>query len=254
MEGSTRIPQRVLVVGGSSEIGSALARLWAARGTRAFVLTERVHGRTDELVEELAEVGASTTAVMLDALRPETIEQAIDDAWSAGDIDVAVLAMGRLEPQNAIEVEPARAREILDVNTVATVQVALEISNRLEHQQHGTLVLLTSVAGQRGRRDNYVYGASKAAVDTLAEGLQQRFAGSGIKVLVVRPGYVHSRMSSGVKPAPFAVTVDESSRRILAAVESGRDSVWIPSMLRPLFFFIRLMPRRTWAAIVSRMR
>lgn len=254
MRGSTGVPQRVLIVGGSSEIGSSLALSWLRRGTSEFVVTQREAGRADDVVGHLEDAGARVTTVDLDALVRSTISPAMDRAWAGGDVDIAVIAIGRLGDQVEMEANPSAAWDVLTVNATASIQIALEVAARMEHQQHGTLVLLSSVAGQRGRRDNYVYGASKAALDTFAEGLQQRFADSEVGVLVARPGYVHSKMSAGVKPAPFAVSVDESRDRILTALESGKGVVWIPSFLGVLFQIFRLLPRRTWAALVRRMR
>jgi decaprenylphospho-beta-D-erythro-pentofuranosid-2-ulose 2-reductase len=254
MQGSTGVPQRVLVVGGSSEIGGALARAWLRRGTKSFVITERTTGRAAELIETLSSGGADVRRVNLDVLEPATIAAAVDEIWSEGDVDVVVIAIGLLRDQEAIEEDPTQAWEVLTVNSTATIQVALEVARHFESQQHGLLVLLSSVAGQRGRRDNYVYGAGKAAVDVFAEGLQQRFATSPVRVLVVRPGYVHSNMSAGVKPAPFAVTVDRSSQEILRAVAAGKEVVWIPSLLAVFFFVFRLLPRRIWGRVVEAFR
>lgn len=244
----------MLVVGGSSEIGAALARAWLRIGTRDFVVTERSEGRAAELVADLESVGAAVDAVVLDALRPESIGATLEAAWEDGDVDVVVIAIGLLGDQTEIEADPSLSWELLTVNATSTIQVALDAARRMEAQQHGTIVLLSSVAGQRGRRDNYVYGASKAAVDTFGEGLQQRFAGTEIDVLLVRPGYVYSKMSSGVDPAPFAVTIEQSCERIMRAISQRREIVWVPPVLEALFFVFRLLPRKVWAAIVARTR
>lgn len=254
MRGATGVPQRVLIVGGSSEIGAALGRLWLKRGTRSFVLTERESGRASQLTAELTAAGAAVTVEELDAGRPETMRPAIEAAWLDGDIDVVVVAIGVLPDQLEVESDPSLSWRVLTVNATASIQIGLLAAQRLHSQQHGTLVLLSSVAGQRGRRDNYVYGASKAAVDTFAEGLQQRFAGTEIDVLVVRPGYVYSKMSAGIEPAPFAVTVSHSADQIVRAVDRRRATVWVPPVLAVFFALFRLLPRRVWATIVRRTR
>ena len=254
MRGSTGVPQRVLIVGGSSEIGSSLAAAWLRRGTRHFVVTQRAPGNTRGLVALLEDGGATVTSVSLDAHEADSIEDAMNDVWIQGDVDVAVVAIGVLGDQREIEAHPSLAWDVMTVNATATIHIALEVARRMEVQQHGSLVLLSSVAGQRGRRDNYVYGASKAALDAFAEGLQQRFADSEVNVLVVRPGYVHTKMSSGVAPAPFAVTVEESRDRIISAVEGREDVVWVPSILGAVFYVLRMLPRRVWAVIAARAR
>jgi decaprenylphospho-beta-D-erythro-pentofuranosid-2-ulose 2-reductase len=143
---------------------------------------------------------------------------------------------------------------VLTVNATASIQVALEVAKRMEGQRYGTIVLLSSVAGQRGRRDNYVYGASKAALDTFAEGLRQRLMGKGVRVFLVRPGFVVSRMTANLDPAPFAVSLEQSKNRILRGLDRGQDVVWIPSVLGLLFYVFRMLPARLWAFIVARSR
>lgn len=244
----------MLVVGGSSEIGAALARAWLRTGTRYFAVTERSEGRAAELVADLESGGATVDAVVLDALRPESIAAGLEAAWKDGDVDVVVIAIGLLGVQRDVEADPSLSWDVLTVNATSTIQLALDAARRMEAQQHGTIVLLSSVAGQRGRRDNYVYGASKAAVDTFGEGLQQRFAGTEIDVMLVRPGYVVSKMSSGVDPAPFAVTVEQSCERIIRAIAQRKEVVWVPPVLASLFFLFRLLPRKAWGSIVVRMR
>lgn len=254
MIGATGIPQRVLIVGGSSEIGGALARAWLKRGTRDFVVTERAAGAADTLVGDLVAGGARVDRVVLDALDRGVISPAIDSAWAHGDVDVVVIAIGLLGSQTEIDEDPTRVWDLLTVNATASIQIALEAVKRMGDQEYGSIVLLSSVAGQRGRSDNYVYGASKAALDTFAEGLQQRLGGSAIRVLVARPGYVFSKMSAGVDPAPFAVSVEYSRDEILRALDRGKDVIWIPSVLGVIFFGFRMLPRRLWAAIVSKTR
>jgi decaprenylphospho-beta-D-erythro-pentofuranosid-2-ulose 2-reductase len=253
MMGATGVPQRVLLVGGTSEIGRALALSWAKRGTRDFIMTERVPGAASKLRVSLESLGARVDTAVLDALEQSSIKSALQSSW-VSDIDVVVIALGLLRDQLSIDQQPELAWDVLTVNATASIQIALEVAKRMEEQRHGTIVLLSSVAGQRGRRDNYVYGASKAALDTFAEGLQQRLRGTGVKVLLVRPGYVFSRMTTGVDPAPFAVTLDQSRRRILRALDSDQEVVWIPPILGMIFYVFRMLPRRLWASLVSRTR
>ena len=254
MNRATRVPQRVLIVGGGSEIGSALARAWLAQGAEEFILVSRPESSVDVLVQEIERSGRTAKVLSMDALDRSSIAPMIEAAWSVGDIDMVVISIGLLGDQRAIESDPGLAWEVLSVNATASIQIALEAANRLEAQQYGSLILLSSVAGLRGRRDNYVYGASKAALDAFGEGLQQRLSNSGVKVLIARPGYVRSRMSAGVPAAPFAVSVDRSRDQILGAVARGDSVVWIPPVLGLFFFLIRFMPRKAWARVVGRWR
>lgn len=243
----------MLLVGGTSDIGRELVEAWLDAGAERLVVTTRT-GAGSELAEAAAERGVAVHEVSMDVVDAASVTAGVREAWADGDIDLAVVAVGLLGDQADIEASPARSREVFEVNTVGTAHVALEIAAHLEQQGHGTLVLLSSVAGRRGRRDNYVYGASKAALDVFAEGLEQRLRPSRIRVLLVRPGYVHSRMSAGVEPAPFAVTLAESRDAILRGYARGRSVVYVPSALQVVFGVISVLPRRVWAAVVRRMR
>lgn len=253
MDSSTGVPQRVLVVGAASEIATSLISGWLRRGTREFALTTRTGTPPKDITEQIAASGGTWTIRHLDAFDRSTIGPALDDAWEP-DIDVAVIAIGVLEHQAEVDRDPARAWDMMTVNATATITIALELADRMKVQGHGTIVLLSSVAGARGRRDNFVYGASKAALDTFAEGLTQALEGHGVRVLVARPGYVHSRMSRDIPPAPFAVTTEESALAILRAVAQKRSTVWIPPVLGPIFWVFRLLPARLWSRIVKALR
>lgn len=162
----------------------------------------------------------------------------------AGDIDVAILAVGVLGDQDEAERNPDTARHTATVNFSALVPVLLETADRLLKQGHGTLIVLSSVAGVRTRRANYVYGASKAALDAFALGLSDRFVDSGAHLLIARPGFVHGRMTAGLDPAPFATTPAAVGRAVASRLANRPDGVvWIPPVLGPLFGVLRLLPR-----------
>jgi decaprenylphospho-beta-D-erythro-pentofuranosid-2-ulose 2-reductase len=254
MKRATRVPQNVLLVGGTSEIGAALLSAWLDLGLERVTATARRSDDLERLSASCERAGVIVSCLELDVTDPAAIPPVVAEAWAHGDVDLVVIAVGLLGDQARIEADPSAARAVIEVNTVGTIHVALEAANRLEAQGHGTLVLLSSVAGQRGRRDNYVYGASKAALDAFAEGLAQRLEPAGVDVLLVRPGFVRSKMSAAVEPAPFAVTVEESRDAILSAISRSRSVVWVPGVLAPVFFALKLLPRRAWAAIVRRMR
>lgn len=254
MQRATRVPQNVFLVGGTSEIGEALLTGWFDPGLERATITARCAADLDALAERCTQSGVEVTCAELDVSKPSSVAPAVTAAWANGDVDVVIVAVGLLGDQLHMESEPASARQIIEVNTTGTIHVALEAANRLEAQGHGSLILLSSVAGQRGRRDNYVYGASKAALDTFAEGLSQRLEPAGVRVLLVRPGFVHSKMSEGVDQASLAVTVEQSRDAILAAYARSRRTVWIPAVLAPAFWILKLLPTRVWASIVRRMR
>ena len=150
-----------------------------------------------------------------------------------GDIDLVLVAAGILGEQARAETDVDHAVDILCTNLVGVAAAVLPAAERLRTQGHGTIIVFSSVAGLRGRRANYVYGASKAGLDALAEGVQSSLAGSGARLLVVRPGFVHTKMTSHMESAPFATTPEAVGAAVAEAVRKGREAVHVPRLLGP---------------------
>jgi short-subunit dehydrogenase len=157
-----------------------------------------------------------------------------------------VVAFGVLGDQAAAERDPAAAVAVVHTDYVAPVHLLTLLAGRLREAGRGTVVVLSSVAGQRVRRANYVYGSAKAGLDGFASGLSDALAGSGVSVLVVRPGFVVGRMSRGRSPAPLASTPEEVGDAVVRALARGRTTVWVPAALRPVWAGMRLLPRPLW--------
>jgi decaprenylphospho-beta-D-erythro-pentofuranosid-2-ulose 2-reductase len=238
-------PQSVAVFGGTSEIGLAVLRELGRTGrTTRVVLAGR---DADALATAAADVsawtGAAVTSTAFDAADATGHDAAVAAAFAGGDLDVAVLAFGVLGDQDALMTDPDGAVDLVTVNYVAGVSVGLRVAERMRAQGHGTLVVLSSVAGERGRASNFVYGSSKAGLDTFAQGLGDRLAGTGVRVLVVRPGFVRTRMTEGLAEAPLACDADDVARAVVRALASGRQTVWVPAALRPVMSGLRHLPR-----------
>ena len=139
--------------------------------------------------------------------------------------------------------DPDQAIHLAEVNYVAGVSMGLRVTAKLRRQGHGTLVVLSSVAAERGRASNFVYGSSKAGLDTFAQGLGDALAGTGVRVLVVRPGFVRTRMTAGLAEAPFACDPDDVGRAVARALRSGAQTLWVPAALRPVMSGVRHLPR-----------
>jgi decaprenylphospho-beta-D-erythro-pentofuranosid-2-ulose 2-reductase len=157
-----------------------------------------------------------------------------------------------LGSQTHFDADPLAAAAAVTVNYTASVSCGLEVANRFRRQGHGTLVVISSVAGERARADNYVYGSSKAGLDAFSQGLGDALVGEGVRVMVVRPGFVHTRMTAGLKAAPFSTTADEVGARIVRGLESGADIVWAPPVLRWVFLVMRHLPRVVWRRVSAR--
>lgn len=235
-------PQHLLLLGGTSDIALAIADRYAggATGLRVTVAA-RPGERRDAAVARLQGAGCTATAVDFDAADTTTHEAVV--AGVEGDIDIAVVAFGVLgDPEEAwtsIEV----ARELVTVNYLGAVTVGVALADRIRRQGHGVVVALSSVAGERPRRSNFVYGSTKAGLDAFYTGLGEALREHGGRVLVVRPGFVHSRMTEGLDPAPLATTPEAVAEAVVDAVRSGREQVWVPGALRGVMSGLRHLPR-----------
>lgn len=238
--------QSVLVLGGASEIGVATARRLVADRCRRVVLAGRPSEARDAAADRLDAGGVAVDVVDFDATDVESHEKSIGAMFDAGDIDVVLLAFGVLGDQATFDDDPRAAVEAVTVNYTGAVSAGLVVADRLRRQGHGTLVVLSSVAGVRTRKDNFVYGSSKAGLDGFAQGLGDALAGSGARVMVVRPGFVATRMTEGMEPAPFSTTADAVAADIVEGLRRGRHTVWSPPVLRYLFGVLRLVPRPLW--------
>jgi len=238
----------VLVLGGRSEIGTAVAVRLAALGCGTSVLAARRTADLDGQEAELRAAGATTVVrVAFDADDLAGHAAVLDEVEArVGVPATVVVAFGVLGDQATAERDPAAAIAILHTDLIAQVHVLTLLAGRLRAAGRGTLVVFSSVAGVRVRRANYVYGSAKAGLDGFASGLADALAGSGVRVLLVRPGFVVGRMTEGMSPAPFSSTPDQVADAVVAALRGQRGEVWVPGVLRPVFFLMRLLPRAVW--------
>ena len=171
-------------------------------------------------------------------------EGAVAHAFEAlGSVDVAVVAVGRLGAQAGLDADPAVAIEVMRVNFLGAGSFLLHALRRLRDQGRGTLIVLSSVAGERVRAGNAIYGAAKAGIDGLAQGLADATARTGVRVLVVRPGFVKTRMTAGLEPTPMSSTPEEVADATVRALTGRAHTVWVPSRLRYVFAIVRHLPR-----------
>lgn len=236
-------PQSLLLLGGTSDIGLAIAEAYARRRPLRVVLAARPTPRLDTAADRLRGLGATVETLPFDATGRDGHGRVIDAARSGGDIDLAVVAFGQLGEQAQAERDPAAAVALAEVNYVAAVSVGVLLAEAMTQQGHGVIVALSSVAGERPRRSNFVYGSTKAGFDAFYTGLGDRLAGSGVRVVVVRPGFVRSKMTEGLPPAPLATTPQAVAEAVVTAVRSGRETVWVPAALRLVMSVLRHLPR-----------
>jgi short-subunit dehydrogenase len=239
------LTRRVLLLGGTSEIGLAIVRRLMSNGPVRPYLIGRDRERLSHALAELERGGGvSGEADVLDADDLERHEAAIARAFEqAGGFDVVVVAVGVLGAQTGVEADRAEALEVMRVNFLSAGSLLLECLRRLRDQGSGTLVALSSVAAERPRASNPIYGAAKAGFDALAQGLADATATSGVRVLVVRPGFVATKMTAGLEPTPMATTPEAVAEATVAGLASGAHTVWVPGRLRLVFAVLRHLPR-----------
>lgn len=238
----------VLVLGGRSEIGVALARRLVDAGARTVVLAARRSGDLDEQERELRQAGADhVERVEFDADDTGRHREVLDQITERhGPIDDVIVSFGILGDQQRAETDAEHAMSIVHTDYVAHVTVLTHLATLLRAQGRGRIVVFSSVAGVRVRRANYVYGSAKAGLDGFASGLSDALAGTGVHLLVVRPGFVIGRMTEGMSPAPFSSTPDQVADSAARALRRGRNEVWVPFALRALFGVLRYAPRAVW--------
>jgi decaprenylphospho-beta-D-erythro-pentofuranosid-2-ulose 2-reductase len=241
--------QSVLVLGGASDIGAAIAARLAAPRHATVVLAGRQGDALRAAAVPIEEAGAARVEILpFDADDTDSHDEVMGAAakLAGTDLDVIVLAFGLLGNQETDEAGGDGAVRLARTNYVGTVSAGLAAARLLRSQGHGTLVVLSSVAGVRVRRANFIYGSSKAGVDGFAQGLADALAGSGVNVLIVRPGFVPTKMTAGRPAAPLATTADAVADATARALATGRQVVWVPAHLRVVFGVLRYLPRALW--------
>ncbi len=243
-------PQSVVVLGGTSEIARAIIAELPANHVRRVVLAGRPSAALDEAVattrDTLERRGAhrslTVSSLGFDATATDTHADVID-ALFATDVDLVILAFGVLGDQENFEADPDAAVLAAQTNFVGAVSVGLRVGQHLREQGHGALVVLSSVAGLRARRSNFVYGSTKAGLDVFAQGLSDSLVGTGARVLVVRPGFVRTRMTEGLAEAPLAVTPEQVAKDTLKGLRRGSHTVYSPAAIGAVMVGLRSFPR-----------
>ncbi|MFJ4622509.1 decaprenylphospho-beta-D-erythro-pentofuranosid-2-ulose 2-reductase [Streptomyces sp. NPDC088812] len=243
MKDAFGLPQSLLVLGGSSEIAMATARRLIARRTTTVWLAGRPSTALEQSAAELRGLCAEVRTVPFDALDPESHETVLGKVFAEGDIDMVLLAFGVLGEQARDERDPVAAARVAQTNYTGAVSSCLVAARALQAQGHGSLVVLSSVAGERARRTNFIYGSSKAGLDAFAQGLGDALHGTGVHVMVVRPGFVRSRMTAGLDETPLATTPEAVATAVELGLRRRSETVWVPGMLRVVMSVLRHVPR-----------
>ncbi|MFN8035230.1 MAG: decaprenylphospho-beta-D-erythro-pentofuranosid-2-ulose 2-reductase [Acidimicrobiia bacterium] len=237
--------QSVLVLGGGSDIARATLLELVARRTRTVILAGRHPEELETVAKEVRDAGATLVETRsFDARAVETHTGFVDEVWDRfGDLDLVLVAFGVLGDQEVAEHDAAAAVSIAATNYVGAVSVTVPVVESLRAQGHGTIVLLSSVAGERARRSNYTYGSSKAGIDAFYQGLADSLVGSGVHVMIVRPGFVRTKMTAGLPDAPMSTTPEAVAEAIVQGLARDAEIVWVPAPLRFVMAAVRHLPR-----------
>ncbi len=238
--------RKVLIVGATSAIAQAAARAMAARGDRLF-LAARNAERLEAVRQDLSvRAGAPVGTMAMDATDRGRHEALLDAAERAMEgMDVILIAHGTLSDQKACEASVERMLAEIETNALSVLALASLAANRFEARRAGTIAVISSVAGDRGRKSNYVYGASKGMVSLFLQGLRNRLAGAGVQVLTIKPGFVDTPMTADIKKGgPLWAKPEAVGRGIVDAIDARKDVVYLPGFWRLIMLVIRLIPER----------
>lgn len=239
--------ERVVILGATRGMGRALARALAERGAKLFLLgrdAEELARSAADLKVRAGSRAADVGTALCDLEKTETLAPALDAAWQAlGRVDAVVVTAGLFGTQEQLEADTALAERVLRVNFVSTVVLCEDARKRLLSQGGGTLCVFSSVAGDRARKPVVLYGASKAGLSAYLDGLDHKFHAAGLRVVCVRPGFVKTGMTAGLRPPPFAGEPEQVAQDVLRALDRPRPVLYTPAMWGLVMAVIRRLPR-----------
>ena len=238
-------PQKILLLGGTSEIGLAIVGEYLAHAPASVVLACQPGDPEVENAKALLRAAGAKDVLVLefDATRTETHAGVLDAAWAGGDVDLAIVAFGLLGDAEELWQDHDAAVTAVDVNFTGAVSVGVLLGQKMRAQGYGQIVAMSSAAGQKVRRSNFVYGATKAGLDGFYLGLGEALKEYGVNVLVIRPGQVRTRMSAHVKEAPLTVDKEYVADLAVTASAKGKELVWAPGTFRYVMMVLRHIPR-----------
>jgi decaprenylphospho-beta-D-erythro-pentofuranosid-2-ulose 2-reductase len=241
---------RIVIVGASSAIAEATARCYAARGARLFLIARQPQ-RLEDMASDLKVRGAADVAfATLDVNQLDAHGDVLSQAWTwLGEVDAMLIAHGTLPDQSACEASAELAMKEFSTNGTSTIALMTLAANRFEAQRHGALAVISSVAGDRGRQSNYLYGSAKAAVSAFASGLRQRLAKVGVAVVTIKPGFVDTPMTKEFPKGPLWAKPEAVARGIVRAIDRRRNVVYLPWFWCLIMLIIRHIPESVFKRI-----
>lgn len=237
--------KRIVIIGATSAIAEHCARLWLAKQPVDLTLVGRDAQRIERVATDLKvrSPQSDIRVVQAEFLDPEAINTTVEDIVRAGHVDIALIAHGSLPGQTECQNDLQSCRDALEINGISPVLYAEAFAKEMEKANHGTIALIGSVAGDRGRKSNYIYGAAKGLVTRYAQGLQHRFAGSGVKVVLIKPGPTDTPMTAHLKGKGVKLaSVEDVAKQIVEGVELGKPTIYAPRKWWLIMTIIRHIP------------
>lgn len=239
--------KNIVIVGATSAIAVCCARHWAASEAQKFFLIGRKKSALERMKSDLEALRPDLNVefqTLDDFTDPSAIEAVVQGIYNNGVVDIALISHGALTDQESCQSDLSLCRQTIELNGVSPALWAEAFASRMEHRNHGKLVLMASVAGDRGRRTNYVYGAAKGLVTRYAQGLQHRLHGSAVKVILIKPGPTDTPMTERFKAKGMRMAdVETVARDILRSVERGKPEIYTPKKWWMIMMVIRHLPR-----------
>ncbi|ESQ16120.1 MAG: SDR family oxidoreductase [Thiohalocapsa sp. PB-PSB1] len=235
--------ERILIIGATSAIAEALARRYAAEGAH-FLLAARNLERCSQISDDLLTRGAAEVRCLhFDATERDGLAGLIEHAWAAFDgFDIALIAHGSLPDQAVCEQSIDATLEALEINALSTISLLVPLANRMAQARCGHIAVIGSVAGDRGRQSNYVYGAAKGCLAVFLEGLAHRLYPVGVRVLTVKPGFVDTPMTAAFDKGLLWAKPEQVAKDLQRAIRKGKTQIYTPWFWRWIMRVIRFLP------------
>ena len=249
MKNGVGVNQNIVLFGGTSDIGVEIVRQLVQPGVARVVLVSRDLERAQAASADVAEAHPDVDFlhVRMDAADASSMQHVVAEvAGLMGDIDVAIIAQGLLNEGRDYFADPSALIEMANVNFTATMTLLYAVAAQMKSQGYGRIALLSSVAGERVRKANAAYGATKAGIDGFALALDHELEGTGVSILVVRPGFVSTKMTAGMKKAPLSTDAPTVAAAVVKALPGRTRIIWVPGALRWMFMVLKSLPMPIW--------
>jgi decaprenylphospho-beta-D-erythro-pentofuranosid-2-ulose 2-reductase len=247
MKNGLGVPQTIALFGGTSEIGQEIVSQLIRPGVGDVALVSRNIDAAQMFGDSIGDDSLSIHHIRFDGADARSMPSVVDEVTqSLGDIDVAIIAQALLCDGVDVLKNPLDVVDMCDVNFTATLTLLSSLAAQMKKQGYGRIVLLSSVAGERVRKANPAYGATKAGIDAFAQALDHELEGSGASILIVRPGFVTTKMTAGMRKAPFSSDAATVAKATVAAIDTHRRVIWVPGLLRFVFMAFRHLPTGVW--------